>query len=170
MAEDMSPPRPGSTADLVRRVERLEDVTASLSAAVSEVNHRLDMVNLNQQHQTEMMGSRFKGVEDMLHATSSEVTKITNLIQAAMSGDPTAQSPMARQMMEEYRAFQHKVLNHIETQEKVNENVDDFILVQQTRSETTKSLVSRAFGSSIVGAIGGLIGIIAGALALLHWH
>lgn len=168
--EEMTSPRPGTVPDLVRRVERLEDVTKVLGASVVEVNHRLDIVDLNQKHQIEMMGSKFKGIEEMLHANSSEVAKITNLIQAAMAGDPQATSPYAKRMMDEYMEFVKDVRTHIANQEAKNEEVEDFILVQKTRAETTKSIVTRAFGSSIVGAVGGLIGILAGAYALLHLH
>lgn len=170
MDENRNPPRPGSTADLSRRVDRLEATTDRLEAAVTEVNHRLDLVNVNQQHQTEMMQAKFAGMEGMLHQTSGEVSKITQLIEAAYRGDPAAQSAYGQKIMQEYVAFTKEVRDHIAAQREHNNAVDDYILVQKTRSETTANLAQRAFGSSLLAALGGIVGLILALIALFGQH
>ena len=167
-ANDEASPRPGSTADLVRRVERLELSHSELAKAVNDQGHKLDLVQLEQKHASEMMNSKFSGLEKLAEETSRDLKDLLKFIQSAMSGAPEAQSPATKAMIEEYRDFQREVFEHMKTQTLKSEEFDDYILVQKTKSETTKGLAQRAFGSSVVGAVGACIGIALGILALLN--
>lgn len=167
-ATDEQSPRPGSTADLVRRVERLEQSHGELAKAVNDQSHKLELVQLEQKHASEMMNSKFAGLEKLAEETSHDLKELIKFIQSAMSGAPETQSPVAKAMLEEYREFQREVFEHMKTQTLKSEEFDDYILVQKTKTETTKSIAQRAFGSSVVGAVGAVIGITLGLIALLN--
>ena len=163
---DETLPRPGSNADLSRRVERLEMSHADLHKMVTETNHKMDLVTVEQRHVQELMNTKFSGLEALAQETSHELKELNRFIQAAMTGQPEAQSPLAKQMMEEYREFQREVFNHIQQTNTKQEMYDDYILVQKTKEETKSSLFTRTFGNSVVAGIGGLIGIMTGVIGL----
>lgn len=165
---DEQSPRPGSTADLVRRVERLEQSQSELAKAVNDQNHKLELVQVEQRHASEMMDSKFSGLEKLAEETSHDLKDLIKFIQSAMSGAPESQSPAAKAMIEEYRDFQREVFDHMKAQTLKSEEFDDYILIQKTKSETTKSLAQRAFGGSVLGAVGGAIGVVLGVIALLN--
>lgn len=167
MSEEMSSPRPGSTADLARRVENLERSHADLAKAVNDQSHRLEMVQLEQKHSSEMMNSKFAGLEKLAEETSRDLKELIKFIQSAMSGDPEAQSPTAKAMLEEYRDFQREVFDHMKTSTTKTAEFDDYILVEKTKSETASALAQRAFGSSVLAAVGTAVGIIIGVIALV---
>ena len=165
---DESTPRPGSTADLARRVENLEKSHVDLAKAVTDYGHKLDMVQLEQKHSSELMDERFSGLKGLAEETSHDLKELMKFIQSAMNGAPEAQSPVAKAMLEEYREFQREVFDHMKTQTTKTADFDDYILVQKTKSETASNLAQRAFGGSVIGAVGAVIGIVLGAIALLN--
>jgi hypothetical protein len=166
MTTEETSPRPGTTADLARRVERLEMSHAELAKAVSDTNHKLDLVQAEQRHVYELMNTKFTGLETLSHETARDLKELLKFIQNAMAGAPEAQSPAAKALMDEYREFQRTVREHIVATAKKNEEYDDYILVQKTKSETASTLATRAFGGSVLGAIGGIIGVVLGLIAL----
>lgn len=168
MSEDSPTPRSGSTADLVRRVDRLEAGQNELSRTVTSLESTTKLVQLEQSHLKELMNSRFTTLEAQQSQTQMKLDGIVDLIQKAMSGAPETQSAYGRQMIEEYRAFQTDVRLALADVRKKDEEFDDYVLVQKTKSETTSTLATRAFGSSVLAAVGGVIGVILGIMALLH--
>lgn len=159
-------PRPGTTADLVRRVDRLEVSQSELTRSVASLEGVTKLVQLEQSHLRELMTARFAGLEATQAQQTMKLDSLVSLLSQAMA-DPMNSTPQSKSIYEEYRQFQHEVREGLRAREAHDETVDDYILVQKTKSETTSTLAQRAFGGSVLGAVGGIIGVVLGAIALL---
>ena len=168
-ASDDSPsPRSGSTADLVRRVDRLENGQNELSRTVTSLESTTKLMQLEQSHLKELMTSRFSTMEAQQSTQGQKLDNLIEMIGKAMQGAPETQSAYARQMMEEYRTFQAETRESLRQAALHDESFEDYILVQKTKQETMSTLATRAFGSSVLAAIGGVVGVVLGVIALLN--
>jgi len=102
--------RPGTTADLSRRMDRMEVSHEVLAKEVAGLTTTIARVELNQNHAEEVNKLRFDSIALGLSTLESKVTTFITRIESIIDGSAsTAQSRAGEQMVKDYRLWRDSV-------------------------------------------------------------
>lgn len=110
MNDEDTTARPGSLADLSRRMDRMERRQEQADTKVTDLGTVVARVEANQAHAIELNQLRFNALDNGMKAVSSEVALMrtdfagfVNRVNALISGE--ASTTQGRKMLEEYEDF-----------------------------------------------------------------
>lgn len=113
-------PREGSSADLVRRMERLEERLDRLEPAVAEVA-------TNQKHAEELNALRFANVQSSVNLVSSDLKEFMRRIEGIIAGDvETGAARQAREMVADWQKWRDKTDAKFETIDQRQDDSETF--------------------------------------------
>lgn len=130
-AEEPSSARPGTPADLSRRMDRMETAHELLAKEVGGLSTTIARVEQNQTHAEELNKMRFDAftnglmqVEGKLDRYNNKMTAFIERIEGMLTGEvETQQAREAREVLVDYRAWRARVdeqLSHVATQDAVD--------------------------------------------------
>src|SRR6478752_4035051 len=91
--QDAPTPRVGSTADLSRRMDRMEAAHDALGREVASLSDTIQRVELNQQHAYELNDLRFKSLDTAVGAIGTKLDSFMARMEGIITGEvQTAQA------------------------------------------------------------------------------
>lgn len=114
--EQAAPARAGSTADLSRRMERVERRQDTIEGKVTELAAVVGRVEANQSHLIELNQLRFSSLDSGLKSLATNFEAFASRINSLISGESTTQQ--GARLMAEYEAFRSTTLARLEEHDK----------------------------------------------------
>ena len=119
MTADETPPRPGSTVDLSRRMDRMEEKHDDLAREVQGLTATVARVELNQKHAEELNTLRFTALDTAISSVSGKLDGFMARVEGIVSGEiETAQSRTGAGLVEDYREWRAEVDGRLDKYEK----------------------------------------------------
>jgi hypothetical protein len=121
MSEDTTPssPRPGSTMDLSRRMDRMEEKHDDLASEVRGLTATVARVELNQGHAEEVNRLRFGALDTAINGVGTKLEAFMGRIEGIITGEiQTAQSKTGTEMVEDYRKWRTDVEQRLDNHDK----------------------------------------------------
>lgn len=144
MTADETPVRAGSTADIVRRMDRIESRQDTMETKVDSLAATVARVETNQTHATELNKLRFDALDSGLRVVKEDLRGFMGRIEGIIAGDvETNQTRQGQALVADYRKWRSEV--------------DAFIDAQNARN---------ARGQGMWDTLGGVKGVILLAAAL----
>lgn len=113
--EDASAPRPGSSQDLSRRMDRIEQSHEALAGQVTSLAGTVARVELNQTHQAELNKLRFDALDTGLGTVKDSLERFMGRINAIVAGE--VKLPGSEAMMAEHLKWRGTVDAKLEASE-----------------------------------------------------
>ena len=112
-------PRVGSTADVSRRVERLEAKQDELAADVTSLKGTVSRVETNQLHASELNKLRFDALDASIQSSTAKLDQFMTRIEGLISGDvQTNQTREAAAILADYHRWRQSVEERLGEPEK----------------------------------------------------
>lgn len=109
-ADDETQPRPGTYADLARRIERMEVKHEDLAKEVAGLTATTGQVVLNQKHAEDINELRFKSLDTAVGLIGTDLKGFMARVEGILSGDiQTASSRQGLAVIEDYNAWRKEV-------------------------------------------------------------
>jgi phage shock protein PspC (stress-responsive transcriptional regulator) len=103
-------PRAGSSVDLARRMDRMEQKHEELAKEVTALTATVGRVEQNQAHATELNKLRFDALDMGVKSLAGQLTDFIKRIDGMVSGEiETAQSRQGRELVDDYRKWREEV-------------------------------------------------------------
>jgi hypothetical protein len=121
MAEcDEQHTRPGSAADLSRRMDRLErnheDLAASTAREFAQLSGTISRVEQNQTHAEELNKLRFGALDTAVSTLSADLKGFMSRIESLISGETeTAAARQGRELVEDYKSWRREITMQVDT-------------------------------------------------------
>lgn len=113
--EDTTAPRPGSSVDLSRLMDRMEQNHEQLAREVSGLTGTVARVELNQKHAEELNKLRFDSLETGVGQANTKLDNFMARIEGLISGEvSTAQSRAGQELVEDYKKWRLTVENRLD--------------------------------------------------------
>lgn len=108
--DERPPARPGSTADLLHRIDRLEQRQDGIERQVSGLATTVDRVEINQKHAEELAVLRFGSLDSAVKAVDATLERFMGRINAIVSGEVRLPQAVAgEELVRDYQAWRSKV-------------------------------------------------------------
>lgn len=114
-----APARPGTAADLSRRMDRMEENHDTLVANVNVLQATISRVELNQQHAEELNKLRTDATTLSLVSLESKLGAFMARIDSLMTGETTTSS--TREILSRYEAFRQDVESRLPARDEVTQ-------------------------------------------------
>ena len=102
--------RPGSAADLSRRMDRMEQRQEGFDQRLSSLTQSVARVEQNQEHATELNKLRFDALDSGMRAIGAQLSDFIKRIEGIMSGEvQTNQTREGQALVAEYREWRDEV-------------------------------------------------------------
>jgi len=119
-AEDLTPAptRVGSSADLARRMDKMEGRQDTLESEVRALTATVARVELNQNHATDLAKMTFNALDSGLKVLDGRCTMINKRIEGIISGEiETAQGRQGAAIMAEYLKWREDTIKRLDAVE-----------------------------------------------------
>jgi hypothetical protein len=154
--------RPGSGADLSRRMDRMEQRQDSTDTKVTELASVVARVEMNQQHATELAKLRFDAVDTAVKNIDATLERFMGRINAIVSGEvKLPQTVQGEQMVSDYLLWRKAVdanlaelRNQNTRQSGVNAGIGQTFGTGKAIVVTAAAVVTAVI--AVIGFIGGL--------------
>lgn len=124
MSEDTTAARPGSGADLSRRMDRIEQRQDSIEQEVRSLATTVGRVEQNQVHATELNKLRFDALDAGIKAVSATLSDFMRRIEGVITGEiETQQSRTGRELVADYQTWRKGVDEALDQQAVLNGQV-----------------------------------------------
>lgn len=108
--EQGATPRPGSTVDLSRRMDRMEEKHDDLAREVAGLTTTVGRVELNQKHAEELNTLRFSALDTAVRTIDTKLEQFMARIEGIITGEiQTAQSKQGAEILGEYQVWRTSV-------------------------------------------------------------
>lgn len=144
--ESTTPPRVGSTADLARRLDRVEHRQDTLEGKVDSLSATVGRLEVSAGHASELSKLRFDAIETNLSHGFEEAGRRWARIEAIISGEVV--TPQTKMMLDQYQNF-------VESSTK-----DRIHLNQRVSLLESANGIAEARSQGILSALGGLKGVV----------
>lgn len=146
--EQGATPRPGSTVDLSRRMDRMEEKYDDLAREVASLTGTVARVELNQAHQAELSKQSFAALDRGLDVVGGKLDAFITRVNGLISGE--IRLPQNDALMADWREWRNGVENKLELSEaKLGEQA---VLNGQVR--LSANLLKILVGGNVVAIIG----------------
>lgn len=152
--EELHATRPGSTADISRRVDRLERNLEELSRDFAQLTGTVNRVEANQNHAEELNKLRFTALDTSVSSLSTDLKGFMARVEALITGEAdTAASREGRALVADYHAWRREI------QEQVDANTDrisqtDAVALALTASRQSTGVWVRSVVPWVLSGIG----------------
>lgn len=108
--EDTAAPRPGSSVDLARRMEKIEGRYEELAGQVTSLASTVARVEQNQEHATELNKLRFDSLDSGLKLLQTDLKGFMARIEGVITGEiSTAQTRAGQELVADYQKWRAEV-------------------------------------------------------------
>jgi hypothetical protein len=113
--DEQTSPRPGSAADLSRRMDRMEQNHESLSREFTLLAGTVSRMEQNQVHAEELNKLRFNSLDTSVHGVSVDLKGFMARIEGMISGEiETAQGRQGRELVDDYRRWREEISEQVD--------------------------------------------------------
>ncbi len=117
-------PRPGSSLDIVRRMERIEANHEALVKEVAALTSTVTRMELNQSHAAELNALRFSAIDTSIKSMSDVLDRFIVRINGIIAGEiSTPQTKIGEAMVAEYQSFRKETIDFMDSQAVLNGQV-----------------------------------------------
>ena len=100
-------PRPGSTVDLSRRMDRMETKYDDLATEVGSLKATITRVEVNQKHAEELNTLRFSALDTAVGTVGTKLDAFMERIDKLITGE--TQTAQSKQMLDDYQRWREDV-------------------------------------------------------------
>lgn len=117
-------PRPGTGADLSRRMDRLEQNHETLSKEVANLTSTVSLVEANQRHADELHKLRFDALDSGLTSLRADLKGFMARVEGLISGEvQTPQTRQGQELVADYQRWRTSVEERFDTGESFQTQV-----------------------------------------------
>lgn len=143
MSDEVTP-RPGTTASIERRVERLEVQQDELQRSVNVMATAVELVKVEQGHMKELMGAKFNMLEAAVSSLAAKFDAFALTINSALS-DPEA-SPAGRHGTDAIKRIHERIDHEVEEASETHSDIKDRLEAVEHLARSNRDWIVRAGG------------------------